>query len=64
MIQFPIAAQESPANAIACYQKIFDFASENVFALSGFSYEVIINENVIARTEDAVVQIQIPIEKI
>ncbi len=56
--------QESSENAIACYQKIFDFASENGFALSGFSYEVIINENVIDRTEDAVVRIEIPIEKI
>ena len=63
MIQFPIAAQESPANAIACYQKIFDFASENGFVLCGFSYEIIINENVIDRTEDAVVQIEIPIKK-
>lgn len=56
--------QESPENAVACYQKIFDLASETGFALSGFSYETIINENVIDRTEDAVVQIEIPIEKI
>lgn len=55
--------QESPANAIACYQKIFEFSGENGFVLSGFSYEVIINENVISRTEDAVVQIEIPIKK-
>lgn len=56
--------QESLENAITCYQKIFDFTGENGFILSGFSYEVIINENVIGRTEDAVVQIEIPIEKI
>ena len=56
--------QESPENAVACYQKIFDLASETGSALSGFSYETIINENVIDRTEDAVVQIEIPIEKI
>ncbi|MEZ3437243.1 MAG: MerR family transcriptional regulator [Lachnospiraceae bacterium] len=55
--------QESADNAIACYQKTFDFARKNRFALSGFSYEVIINENVIDRTKDAVVQIEIPIEK-
>ena len=56
--------QESPENAITCYQKIFDFTSENGFILSGFSYEVIINENVIGRTEDAIVQIEIPIKNI
>ncbi len=55
--------QKSADNAIACYQKTFDFARKNRFALSGFSYEVIINENVIDRTKDAVVQIEIPIEK-
>ena len=53
--------QESAENAAACYQKIFHYARENAFTLSGFSYEVIINENVIDRTEDAIVQIEIPL---
>ena len=53
--------QESAPNAIACYQKIFDFARKNRFALSGFSYEIIINENVIDQAKDALVQIEIPI---
>ncbi len=53
--------QESPENAIACYQKIFRFARENGITLSGFSYEIILNENVIDHAEDAIVQIEIPI---
>lgn len=56
--------QESPENAVACYQKIFEFARENRFALSGYSYEVIINENVIDRTEDALVQVEIPVRNL
>lgn len=51
-------ATESPA---LCYQRIFEYAEEHGLVLSGFSYEVIINENVIDRMEDAVVQIEIPV---
>lgn len=54
--------QESKENAISCYQKIFDYVAEHNLALSGFSYEVIINENVIDKMEDALVQIEIPID--
>lgn len=52
--------RESPENAALCYQKIFAYAEEHGLALSGFSYEIILNENVIDRMEDAVVQIEIP----
>lgn len=51
-------AAESPA---LCYQRILDYVEKRGLALSGFSYEVIINENVIDRAEDAVVQIEIPV---
>ncbi len=51
--------RESVENAVSCYQRIFDYAAEHGFVLSGFSYEVIINENVIDRMEDALVQIEI-----
>jgi len=46
---------ESP---VLCYQRIFDYVEEHGLTLSGFSYEVIINENVIDRAEDALVQIE------
>lgn len=52
-------AAESP---VLCYQKIFDYAEEHSLALSGFSYEVILNENVVDRAEDAIVQIEIPVK--
>ena len=52
-------AAESP---VLCYQRIFDYAEEHGLALLGFSYEVIINENVIDRIEDALVQIEIPVK--
>lgn len=51
-------ATESP---VMCYQRIFDYVEEHGLTLSGFSYEVIINENVIDRAEDALVQIEIPV---
>lgn len=51
-------AAESP---VLCYQRIFDYVEAHGLALSGFSYEVIINENVIDRVEDALVQIEIPV---
>lgn len=55
--------QESRENAVSCYRKIFDYAAKNGFALSGFSYEIIINENVIERMEDALVQVEIPVKR-
>lgn len=53
--------KESAENAAACYQKIFDYAEKHGLTLSGFSYEIIINENVIDRMEDALVQIETPV---
>lgn len=44
-----------------CYQKVFAYARERNLLLTGFSYEMIINETVIHRMEDAIVQIEIPI---
>ena len=55
--------KESGKNSALCYQKILDYAAKHGLSLSGFSYEVIINENVIDRTEDALVQIEIPVNK-
>ncbi len=52
-------AAESP---VLCYQRIFEYAEKHGLTLSGFSYEVIINENVIDRAEDALVQIEIPVK--
>ena len=52
-------AADSP---VLCYQRIFDYAEEHGLALLGFSYEVIINENVIDRIEDALVQIEIAVK--
>ena len=43
------------------YQEIFDFAREQGIKLSGFSYEMGINENVIERMEDYITQIEIPV---
>ena len=45
-----------------CYQRIFDYAGEQGLVLSGFSYEMGINENVIDRMDDYIVQIEIPLE--
>lgn len=44
------------------YQKIFSYAEQQNFILSGYSYEMIINENVINQIEDSIVQIEIPIK--
>lgn len=44
------------------YQEILEFAHAHNLALSGFSYEKGINEIVIDRIEDYIVQIEIPIE--
>ena len=43
-----------------CYRKIFDCARGQGLSLTGYSYETIINETVIDRAEDAIVQIEIP----
>ncbi|RKI71067.1 MerR family transcriptional regulator [bacterium 1xD42-67] len=51
-------AAENPA---LCYQRIFGYAQKHGLVLSGYSYEVIINENVIDQTADALVQVEIPV---
>ena len=43
------------------YREILDFAEERGLVLSGFSYEMGINESVIDRIEDYIVQIEIPV---
>ena len=42
------------------YEEIFDYAKSHNLSLSGYSYEMIINENVTDRKEDYIVQIEIP----
>lgn len=44
------------------YQELFDYAVSHDLTLHGFSYERGINENVIDRIEDYIVQIEIPIK--
>lgn len=44
------------------YQEIFDYAKKHRLTLSGYSYEMGINENVIEQMEDYIVQIEIPIQ--
>ena len=43
------------------YQEILEYAKEHNLILSGFSYEMGINENVVDRIEDYIVQIEIPV---
>ena len=43
------------------YREILDFAEERGLVLSGFSYEMGINESVIDRIEDYIVEIEIPV---
>lgn len=43
------------------YQATLEHARKQTLELSGFSYEMGINENVIDRIEDYIVQIEIPI---
>ena len=43
------------------YQGIFDYAKKHGLTLHEFSYEKGINENVIDRIEDYIVQIEIPV---
>lgn len=42
------------------YKEILDYAEKNGLILSGYSYEMIINESVIGSTKDSIVQIEIP----
>ncbi len=44
------------------YEEILAFAREHNLTLHGFSYEMGINENVIDRIEDYIIQIEIPID--
>ena len=44
------------------YHEILDYAKNHQLNLHGFSYEMGINENVIDRIEDYIVQIEIPID--
>ncbi len=44
------------------YREIFDYAVSHDLTLHGFSYERGINENVIDRIEDYIVQIEIPVK--
>ena len=45
----------------ARYQEILHYAKKHKLTLSGFSYEMGINENVIDQMEDYIIQIEIPI---
>lgn len=45
------------------YQEIFDYANRHDLKLHGYSYEMGINENVIDRMEDYIVQIEIPVSR-
>ncbi len=53
--------QDAGENAVLCYKRIFEYTAANGLTLSGFSYEMILNENVIDRAEDALVQVEIPV---
>ncbi len=43
------------------YEEILLYAQDHHLALAGFSYEMVINEAVIDRMEDSIVQIEIPV---
>lgn len=45
----------------AKYKEIFHYVQKHGLKLTGFSYEMIINENVTDRMEDYIVQIEIPV---
>lgn len=45
------------------YEEIFAYAKKHELTLHGFSYEMCINEIVIDRIEDSIVQIDIPIQR-
>ena len=46
------------------YEKIFSYAQRHNLSLHGYSYEMGINENVIDKIEDYIVQIEIPVTEI
>lgn len=46
------------------YQEIFNYARKHKLTLSGFSYEMGINENVIDCIEDYIMQIEIPVKEL
>lgn len=48
----------------ARYEEILDYAKKHGLGLHGFSYEMGINENVVDRVEDYIVQIEIPVYEI
>ncbi len=48
----------------ARYEEILDYAKKHDLGLHGFSYEMGINENVVDRVEDYIVQIEIPVYEI
>ncbi|MCI9203930.1 MAG: hypothetical protein HFI97_09505, partial [Lachnospiraceae bacterium] len=48
----------------ARYVEILDYAKKHGLGLHGFSYEMGINENVVDRVEDYIVQIEIPVYEI
>ena len=43
------------------YREILSYAEKQGITFYGFSYEVVLNENVVEREEDAIVQIEIPV---
>ncbi len=43
------------------YREILSYAEKQGMTFYGFSYEVVLNENVVEREEDAIVQIEIPV---
>lgn len=43
------------------YEEIFDYAQRHKLDLTGFSYEMILNENVTDSPEDYIIQIEIPV---
>ncbi len=45
------------------YLEILSYAEKHGLFLDGFSYEICINESVIDRIEDSIVQIDIPIKQ-
>ncbi len=53
--------REDGENAAFCYRKILEYAAEHNLILWGYSYEMILNENVIDRPEDVIVQVEIPV---
>ncbi len=53
--------QDTASNGARCYRRLLSFAASRGLVPFGFSYERILNETVIERTEDAIVQIDVPV---